>query len=530
MIRDPDVPFLTALRRRCAETRGLALTEAIAAAAVLAILALGVLAGLDGAASSTGREKARSVASALAEKDQERLHAKRAVDLPGLREVEHPVVGGIKYTVTSEADWISDSSGGTLSCTSNGGKADYLRLRTTVTSETVGKRTAPLRLDSLVAPPLSSAGGNTGTLAVQVKNRDDAGVKDMTVYIKGTVSSYTADETTNEMGCAIFAQVPADTYDIWVDRAGWVDKGGNQNVHTNSQVNAGGLNLATLVYDEAGTVKTGFDTVWWYPAANAGAGAAQITKSTAWWLAADHADVPAGGIRRFQFKDGSGTHIPQATLVADKLFPFKTNYGLHSGYCIDENPANQGVDPTWIAANAFQTIDPKTTYDRTLAPAKPIRQPALPVRVANGRNSGGNYVWVGNANIVAKLIPESATSQCNNTELIPGTTINANYGLTSYPTGRSLSGTGNYNDGLVGFATKKPTAATEFDPGLPFGTWQVCVNATLSGNNRRLFGTVDNTHTGVAPTTYVFDLNNTTNPPSEGGVCPTSKTTGWPAP
>jgi hypothetical protein len=363
----------------------------------------------------------------------------------------------------------------------------------------------------------------------------------MVVNIKGAGTGHQASEPTNEIGCAIFAQVPADSYDVWVNTDGWVDKGGTQEVHTNGQVSAGGLSLTSLVYDRAGKVTVGFDTTWWDPAANAGAGGPRTNASTAWWLSADHADVPAGGIRRYQFKDGSNVHVPRDTLVADKLFPFTGNYGLHTGYCIEENPANQGVPAAWVAANAFQLIDPATTYDRTAAPAKPLRQPALPVRVANGKyTSGANngkYVWVGGANVVAKLIPESATSQCNNKELIPGIASNASYGLQSYPTDRPptathpRSGTAPYNNGLAGMVTKRPTAAIEFDPGLPFGTWQVCAHANLSGTNRRAYATVDNTHTGTAPTTYVIDLNNTTNPPSDSGTCPTTATSSaWPTP
>ena len=82
MNRDPAVPTFTALKRRILDPTGFALVEALAAAAILAFMALGVLAGLDGASSSSGREKARSTASALAEQDQERLHGIAAVNLP----------------------------------------------------------------------------------------------------------------------------------------------------------------------------------------------------------------------------------------------------------------------------------------------------------------------------------------------------------------------------------------------------------------------------------------------------------------
>ena len=96
---------------RPADEAGFGLIEAIVAAAVLAVLALGVLAGIDGAASSAGREKARAVAASLAEQDQERMRAMRAVDLPEYRRtLADRTSAGSTYTVVSEADWVSDAT------------------------------------------------------------------------------------------------------------------------------------------------------------------------------------------------------------------------------------------------------------------------------------------------------------------------------------------------------------------------------------------------------------------------------------
>ena len=106
--RPPRLPRLD-------DEAGFGLIEGIATAVVLALLALGVLAGIDGAASSAGREKARAVAAALAEQDQERLHAMRAVDLPELFQRREVNVGGTVFTVTSEASWFSDATGAPVS-------------------------------------------------------------------------------------------------------------------------------------------------------------------------------------------------------------------------------------------------------------------------------------------------------------------------------------------------------------------------------------------------------------------------------
>ena len=144
--------FFTALRRRCTDDRGFALVEAVAAAAIFAIIVLGVLAGIDGAAGSSGREKARSVAGSLAEQDQERMRGMRAIDLSNYSYGRDVTVAGATYRIQSDSDWIRDNTGGTISCTNSSTQADYLRIRSTVTSSSVGTRTAPVTIDSLDGP------------------------------------------------------------------------------------------------------------------------------------------------------------------------------------------------------------------------------------------------------------------------------------------------------------------------------------------------------------------------------------------
>src|SRR4051794_28668221 len=90
---------------------GFALMEAVIAAAVLMIVILGVLKGLDTANRSSGREKARAIASALTEQDQERLRSFRALDLSNYEETRTVVVNNVSYTIDSKAEWVRDSTG-----------------------------------------------------------------------------------------------------------------------------------------------------------------------------------------------------------------------------------------------------------------------------------------------------------------------------------------------------------------------------------------------------------------------------------
>jgi hypothetical protein len=92
---------------------------------------------------------------------------------------------------------------------------------------------------------------------------------------------------------------------------------------------------------------------------------------------------------------------------------------------------------------------------------------------------------------------------------------------------RTWSGTSanNYEDGFAGFVTRKAPAITgndwgqgHFDPGLPWGKWQVCADDGL----RRNFLVIDNTKPDGSATYQVLDLNGTG---SEAKVCTAS---GWP--
>ena len=260
----------TAIRRsripRPGDETGFGLIEGIVAAVILAVLALGLLAGIDGAAGSAGREKIRAVAASLAEQDQERMRTMRAVDLPEHARSWTTNVGGVDYTVVSAVDWVSDTSAAQVSCTSTGGKADLLRLRTTVTSARTGTNTAAVRISSLLAPPIGSAGGANGTLAVALENRDGAAVIGLPVTITATDGSYTATKVTNALGCALFTYIPADTYDVAVNVSPYVDPDGTQAVvAADVTVAAGELSTKELQYDRKATLTASFDTTHWDP-------------------------------------------------------------------------------------------------------------------------------------------------------------------------------------------------------------------------------------------------------------------------
>ena len=172
------------------------------ASALLVVVALGVLKGLDSAQRSSGREKARSAAAALTEQDQERLRSFRAVDLANYDETRTVMVNNVKYTIVSQSDWVRDATGGTESCNSNTVQADYMKITSTTTSGLINTPIPPIKMSSLVAPPVGAFGDNQGTLGVQVNDRNGIGVPGVSVTITGPTS---ISNPTNSAGCAIFA-------------------------------------------------------------------------------------------------------------------------------------------------------------------------------------------------------------------------------------------------------------------------------------------------------------------------------------
>src|SRR3954452_15132147 len=143
------------LPRSARSESGFALIEVVVSAAVLAIVAMAVLSGIDGASGSSAREKARAVAVGLAEADQERMRSMSVETLLGLPPSQIIPSDNATYTVDSKAEWVTDDTGGTPSCGNSSDNNQYLHVTSTVTSKIVGVRVRTVRIDSLIAPSVA---------------------------------------------------------------------------------------------------------------------------------------------------------------------------------------------------------------------------------------------------------------------------------------------------------------------------------------------------------------------------------------
>jgi type II secretory pathway pseudopilin PulG len=429
---------------------GFAIVEVVVSAAVLAMVAVAVLAGMDGASSSTGREKSRSIAASLAEQDQERMRSMQISTLATLAESRTVNVDGADFTVDSGGQWVSDATGGTPSCQQDSKQADYLKISSTVRSNVVGTRTKPVVIESLVAPSVVYSTTH-GSLAVQVNDRNGVGVEGIAVTINGPT---TAAADTNELGCAIFQYIPVGNYDITLNRVGWVDHYGNQTTVGNQDVAAGLLNIRTMFYDRAATIET---TIKTYRPNDS----TTVLPSAAKRVSATNGD--AAGLQRVFSHPTANTRF--STLDLEQMFPFKNAYSVFTGGCQESNPVN--YDAAFFNTSGAIKTDPGGTH------AVDVFQPPLNIRV---RSRTSTLTYINGARVIATLRTDPAdTPACPE------------------PTYEFLTMTNPYT-ATVGWPSQATpwVTPTTFDPGLPFGVYDLCLQYTSSGTTRRYRTSWDN--------------------------------------
>lgn len=337
------------------DERGWVLIEVVWSVVVLGVVIGSVLMSLNSSTVASGLSRARSVAATLAEQDQERLRSYRVIDLSNFYETRTVTLSGRTYTVTSLTEWVRDSNGEPLSCTNASTSADYIVMTSSVTSASLTSHT--VRMSSLLAPPVGSFGPSQGTLGVQVYDRAATPVPMVPITISGPDSAVLP---TNELGCAIFGYVPAGSYGVTINRAGWVDPAGNTLVSRSGTVTGGNVNTVTTQYDRAASVAVTFETT--------APGDSAPRSSSARSVTAANSGVPPEGARYFT------AAARQSTLTAANLFPFASGYSLYAGSCQAANPQNYVPDYFEANAGLVQT-DPAGGY------AVRLRLPPVNVRV-----------------------------------------------------------------------------------------------------------------------------------------------------
>jgi Tfp pilus assembly protein PilV len=298
---------------------GFALIEVMVSAVLLIVLALATLSVIDKTQETSSNNRSRDVAAQIAQSEQDAI---RQLPISALAGGYHPgdaikPVAGISYTVSSSADWVTDS-GGAVTC-STSGRVAYLKSTTAVTWPGMGS-IKPVTADAIVDPGVAALGANKGALTVLLSRADGTGTSGI-IVTAGGVSGETDDN-----GCAVLANLDAGPQTLTYNAAGYVDKDSNQSVSKAVTIGAGTIAQASGLYDVAGKINT---TI---------VDDSTPTAQPADWplpntVAMDHAQRSTPTL----FTIPIDATLSNASVA---VFPFSSSYKAYVGSCAGNDPSN----------------------------------------------------------------------------------------------------------------------------------------------------------------------------------------------
>jgi Tfp pilus assembly protein PilV len=339
---------------------GFGLIEVLVSALLVVLVSSGVYLGLDAASATSGINKHRSISTYLAQQDQDRMRAMAVTELSNYRETRTQAVGKVTYTIASSASWVGDGTG-SASCTSGSAQANYLRIASSVTWP--GMTIKPVAIESVVAPPSGSFGPNQGSLAVQVRDRNGAGVQGVSVALSGP---QTYADVTNAQGCVLWGYLPVGSYTVTLTKAGFVDPQGIAQPSKAAGVVGESTTTLAFDYDAGGQVQATYETL------TAAGGTPAAANGLSFTLVTSHQPVPLP-----PFGDGQ----PHASFTSGTVYPYSDPYSAYAGSCAGADPNAYG------APQQFVTVAPGGVTPVTL------REPPIDLRVVyNGAPESGATV------------------------------------------------------------------------------------------------------------------------------------------
>ncbi len=370
---------------------GFAVLEVLVSALLLAITCLGAFAAIDAATRSTADERQRAEAAGLAQQDQARLRSMRISDLANLHQTRTVTQDGTPFTVTSDGDFVTDSTG-TAACTPGTASADYVRITSTATWPSLGGR-PPVTSESIVSPNSGSVAADRGALAIQVEDAQNSGLPG--VQLSGTGAG-SFNGTTGSSGCVIFGDLPEGNYTLTPSGTNLVDRDGHAPAAQPTSVIGQSTNTLALQYDHPGSIAVGFNTR----------------------VGGDLVPSKADSVMVFN----TGMSAPQSfgtigqaasTVNASGLFPFTSPDTVYAGNCTGDNPnPSNESDPPSAAALASVSVPSGGSVPAT------VQLPALKLTVWSGTGPASQGTAVPGANVTV------SDQNCTNSD---GTLVERTY-------------------------------------------------------------------------------------------------------
>jgi Tfp pilus assembly protein PilV len=361
----------THLRGACRRFRaqsGFALIEVVVSAALLLVVASGVLAGIEGPSRTSTQNEVRSQATDLAQQDQERLRSMSFSSLVGYTATTPVTVGNVTYSRYSSAIWMRDNNDpDSCNTQQNSTSGDYLKITSRVTPPNGGRA---VELDSLMAAPAGQS-STKGTLAVQVTDQANQPVVNLPVSL-GPPANMTVP--TNSIGCAVFGLVDQGNYTVSFSRTGWVDPAGVNAVSFSTSVTANSTTIVPHLYAQSGRINVNVDTKV----------GATTSASPAKGVMISNSGIPTGTL----MFPAPATPTQGVSSFALDVYPFPSGYNVWAGTCSSGDPTKYGLAPV----TATPTPGGATTVT--------VRQPSITVTAATGVPSFGTYPTQPNEHMV----------------------------------------------------------------------------------------------------------------------------------
>lgn len=422
------------------------LIEVVISAALISLVVIAVLFGLDSTNRATANSRARSQADGLAQQDEERLRSEPIKKLDELERKETVTLGATTYTISTTAKYIADATS-TASCTSSVPTADYLKTISTVTWPSMGPSGAVIETGE-ISPPADSA------LIVRVEDGGTplAGAK---VVARGPAPSTSAYELETSLnGCAILALNPGE-YTINVSKTGYVDEN----------------SYANTIEDKSGSVTKAV----YIPA--------ETTSKEGYHLG-------LAGKLHVTFTE-AGKTVPSP--VGDSFVYFNTDMAYPETY---PNPATLEIYSHELEAGNI--YPPATTVNDTVYAG--TCEADLPMRNGQGSNPEVPVAPGETASVLVPLAPIDVKVLENKGPEKPVSNATVVLEDTGCKALRKLSTTA---EGALNH------------PGMPFGTYSLCVTATVAGKHREDTVPIENDNATGTPlrTIYLGEEG------KEGSVC-----------
>jgi len=307
-------------------------------------------------------------------------------------------------------------------------------------------------LRSIVSPSNGSIESSHGTLTVAIAG--ETGAPKAGIDLKVGLFS----DTTNAEGCATFPDLANGSYTLksMGEDANMVGTNSNFLEETLVGVPFGGTKLVKLIYDSPGRIPVKFK----YRLGSTGTFEAASADS----VVAFHGVMKEAKV----LGTAGGARVP--LIEAEDLFPFSSTYSLYAGTCDKNNPG--------IGAGLANVVAPAGSASGEVT----LQLPALDLTVKNG------------------------------SELIQGAKVTVTDKNCKDSKGNLVKRL--YTTNASGKQSATTTGPTE--PALPWGSYEICASAKISGSFRRKKSATVAVQNLAGSTALTLDLGN--NP--ESSECP----------